>query len=178
MIQNNSKKILMIIAQQNYRDEEYDIPKNFFTQAGFMVVTASQNVGKAVGKLGGSTQATFSISDVDVKNYDAIVFVGGSGSALFQHNATVHAIAREAVKQQKILASICLAGAILAYAGVLKGKKATVWNKDGKQQPIFEEHGATYIPKSVVVDGRIITADGPAAAEQFAEKIIETLGKK
>ena len=39
---------------------------------------------------------------------------------------------------------------------------------------ILKEEGVKYFPDSVVKDGRIITANGPAAAKEFAEAIIES----
>jgi len=72
---------------------------------------------------------------------------------------------------------LCILPVILAKAGVLKGKKATVWSSLMDRVPvrILEENDAIYQEKSVVVDGKIITANGPAAAEEFAKAIVEVL---
>ncbi|PIR71487.1 MAG: hypothetical protein COU43_02395, partial [Candidatus Nealsonbacteria bacterium CG10_big_fil_rev_8_21_14_0_10_37_25] len=77
----------------------------------------------------------------------------------------------------KVLASICISPVILAKAGVLKGKKATVWSSPMDKVPvrILEENEAIYQDKSVVADGKIVTANGPAAAEKFAKAIITAL---
>ena len=171
-------KILLIVAQEGYRDEEYDIPKKIFEKAGYEVITCSKKVGKAVGKLGGSTPAVISIDDLDVLEYDAVVFVGGPGCVSFQHDVEAHMTAQEAVNEEKVLAAICWAPTILALAGVLDGKKATVKDSDGTQRKILEDNGATYISQPVVIDGKIITADGPESAEKFAKKIIEVLERR
>ncbi len=73
------------------------------------------------------------------------------------------------------MGAICIAPTILAYAGVLEGKKATVWNQDGKQAEILTKNGAEFVDELVVVDGKIVTANGPPAAEAFGKKILEML---
>jgi len=168
-------KALLIIAQEGYQEFEYGTPKKILQQAGIEVVTAALKKGRCSGSLGGSVEADVSLDEVNVSDYDAIVFIGGPGSAKYQHLEQAHSIARETLKQNKILAAICLAPTIIAYAGVLKGKKATVWNGNGLQQKILESHGAIYVNQNVVIDGKIITANGPAAAEKFGLAILGEL---
>ena len=168
-------KILMVIAQENYHPIEYGAPKKVFEEAGMEVVTASKKVGTCTDKEGGTTEATVSIEDVNVSNYDAVVFVGGSGARNYQHDVQAHLTAQEALNRDKVLAAICIAPTILAYAGVLDGKKATVHTGDGVADKTLTEKGATYTGESVTVDGKIVTANGPEAAEEFAKKVLEVL---
>ena len=93
----------------------------------------------------------------------------------YQHDVQAHLTAQEAVNRKKVLAAICIAPTILAKAGVLDGKRATVWNKEGNNSKILENHGAIFTDEMVIVDGKIITANGPDAAEGFAIKIVEML---
>ena len=65
----------MILAQEGYRDEEYEVPKNIFEEAGMEVITGAKAFGTCTGKLGGSVEATVSIDDLNVSEYDAIVFI-------------------------------------------------------------------------------------------------------
>ena len=168
-------KALMIIAKENYHDQEYDISKKVLEGGGVEITTASSEVGVCKGKLGGTTQATVSIAEVNVSEYDAIIFIGGAGARAYQHNVQAHLTAQEAINREKILAAICIAPTILAYAGVLEGKKATVWNEDQQQQKLLETQGAIYTGEEVTVDSRIVTANGPPAAENFGKMILELL---
>jgi len=168
----NSKKILMIIAHQNFRDEELLIPKKLFENEGYEVIIASTSLEPAKGMLGAVVIPKILIDQVKVEDYDAIVFVGGVGAQEYFDNPVAHKIAKEAVSKDKILAAICLAPRILAEAGVLKGKKATVWVSEGK---VLEEKGAHYTGKLVEVDGKIITGSGPQAAEEFTKNILKLL---
>ncbi|GAG39121.1 unnamed protein product, partial [marine sediment metagenome] len=75
----------------------------------------------------------------------------------------------------KIVAAICISPVVLAQARLLKDRKATVWNGDGKQEEILTAQGAEYVDQDVVVDSRIVTANGPPAAKKFGKTIAEML---
>ncbi len=119
------------------------------------------------------------IENLKPQDYDAVLFIGGSGAAGYIDNPVCHKIARETIEVGKTLGAICVAPAILAKAGVLSGKKATVWASplDKSMVKILKDCGAIYQPDSVVADGKIITASGPDFAEEFGLKIIEEISK-
>lgn len=168
-------KIAMIIAKNNFRDEEYLHPKEIFIESGFEVYTFSSSKGIAKGMLGATVEVDKTIEDIKVQDYDVIIFVGGFGATEYFDKKLAHNIAQEAVKQNKVLAAICIAPMILAKAGVLKGKKATVFSSEAENIKSF---GVNYTAKDVEVDGKIVTAAGPFAAKLFAEKIKDLLLKK
>ncbi len=172
-----NKKIAMIIAKQDFRDEEYFIPRSIFLNEGAKVVTFSTEKGQALGTYGGLTDVDLLLDDLKVADFDALLFIGGAGAAKFIDNEQCHQLAQEAVEQGKVLGAICIAPAILAKAGVLQGKKATVWFSpmDKSAVKILKEAGAEYLAKPVIVEGKIITADGPLRARQFAEAIVRSL---
>jgi protease I len=74
----------------------------------------------------------------------------------------------------KVVAAICLAPVVLARAGILKGKKATYFNSPVSFREM-RAGGAVLVDKAVVTDSRIVTANGPAAAAEFADAFIRTL---
>jgi len=69
--------------------------------------------------------------------------------------------------------AICIAPGILARAGILKDKKATVFPSEIET---LKREGAHYSALPVVIDGKIVTADGPEAAEGFGKALVKTLG--
>jgi len=170
-------KVLFIVAQKGYQDWEYNTPKNILENARIEVITAAEEIGECWGKMGSKTQATISLDKVTVSEYEAIILIGGPGAVKYQQNKIIHLIVQEANKQNKILAAICIAPTILAYAKVLNGIKATVWNEDEKQQKILEVNGAIYTGEEVTIDKNIITANGPSAAEHFGQSILKKINK-
>ncbi len=172
-----NKKIAMIIAYKDFRDEEYLIPKQIFEARGAEVFTASTAKGQARGFFGALTDVDVLVQDLNVDNFDAILFIGGQGMGRNIDNQVFHQTARDALRAGKILGAICISPCILAKAGVLKNKKATVWHDemDKTTIKILENNGAIFVDEPVVVDGSIITANGPAAAQKFAEGLTEML---
>jgi protease I len=72
------------------------------------------------------------------------------------------------------VAAICLAGAVLARSGVLRGRRATVYPLPRAVLEL-KKAGATYVGEPVVVDGPVITASGPEAAAEFGAALITHL---
>lgn len=171
------KKILMVVSFDNFRDEEYFIPKEIFEQAGFEVETTSLQKGIAKGVLGGEAVVDLIVEDVQVVKYEAVVFCGGSGMAEKLDNKMFQNLAKDFRKENKLITAICVAPALLAKAGILKDKEATVWssalNKDYIE--ILKEKGVIYKDESVVISGQVVTANGPEAAKKFGETIIRLL---
>lgn len=166
------KKIVMIIAPDGFRDEEYFEPKKVFEDAGVEVVTASKGVSVAKGKLGATANVDMDISEVEVSDYDAIVFIGGPGTTIYFEDADAHRIAKDAESAEKIVATICIAPSILANAGVLEGKKATVFSSESEN---VNSKSAGYTGNPVEVDGKIVTGNGPGAATEFGKVIVNLL---
>lgn len=158
---------LVIIAKEGFQDHEFEGTEEGLIDAGFQVIVASTEVGDCRGKFGSVIPAVMALKDIDVKDFDRVVFIGGPGAKTLQNNEDAKRIARETVKAKKILGAICIAPTILARAGVLKGKKATVFNEDGAQDALLKEEGATYTGDDVTTDGKIVTGNGPEAAEKF-----------
>jgi protease I len=171
------RKILMIIAPVDFMDDEYLIPKKVFEEEGFVVKTMSKFVDIAKGKLGTEVKVDLKLGKdvVEAKYYDALVFVGGPGCLIYENDDNINKIIFDFEKEKKIIGAICISPRILLASGILEGKKATIWNHDDKQGKYLEEGGAIYTGKRVEVDENIVTANGPKAAKEFADKIVDLL---
>jgi len=166
-------KILMVIAKDGFKDVEYQFPYEVFQKNNIHVDVASTEKGDCFGSDGMVITADMAFSDVVVEEYFAIVLIGGPGSHSLVGNEKLEAIIKKADKDKIVIGAICYAPVILAKAGILNGKNATVWDSDKKQSPILAENGATYLADSVVADGKIVTANGPEAAKYFGEMVVK-----
>jgi protease I len=167
------KKIVMIIAKQMFEEVEFKYPKEIFDNEGADVTIASSTLSMATG---GNLRVKpdILIDDIKVKDFDAIVFIGGFGVTEYFENPQAHRIARQALEADKILAAICMAPRILANAGVLKGKKATCFPSVRED---IKAKGGIVTGEMVERDGNIITGNGPGAATKFGETIASALSK-
>lgn len=166
------KKIAMIIPFIHYDSMELNPPKEMFETEGAIVTIVSSERGSATGTLGAKIEVDVVIEELNVADFDAIVFIGGMGVLKYLNDPAAHEIAQQAIEQNKVLAANGWAPVILGNAGVMQGKRATVYSGGSAR---LEQKGCIYSPDPVVVDGNIITAKGTAEAEEFAREIITAL---
>ncbi|MCR4323296.1 MAG: DJ-1/PfpI family protein [Candidatus Azambacteria bacterium] len=171
--------IVFVVAKKGFRDEEYFIPKEVLITAGHIIMTASNgSAGEiAVGSQGGEAHIDTHITDIRVAEFDAVIFAGGPGAVENLDNEESYQLIRETVAANKLLGAICIAPTILAKAGALQGKNATVWTSFTDKDPIaiLETNGAMYTDAPVVEDGNSITANSPKAAHAFGEALAARL---
>ena len=169
------KDVLLIIAPKNFQLQEYRDTKAELEKAGLNVKVASLTSEDSVARDGTVVKPDYSIEDVKASDFSAIVVIGGTGATVLGDYYEVLHLLQDFERKGKIVAGICIAPTILAKAGVLEGKKATVWNGDREQSTVLEERGAIYEDKDVVRDGNIVTANGPSASKEFGQKLAEML---
>ena len=109
-------------------------------------------------------------SAVDFNTFRALVLPGGGkGTENFLADNRVLMAIRAFMETDRIVAAICAATTVLAAAGILKGRRATCYPTCAGLL------GQSYDPMPVVVDGNIITGQGPGAAMLFALAIVQQL---
>ncbi|MCL5410688.1 MAG: DJ-1/PfpI family protein [Patescibacteria group bacterium] len=166
------KNILMVVASYDFNETEYSVPRGVFEENGFRVKVASSEKGKCYGVQKTVIDAEFSLRDINVSEFDAVVFIGGEGVEMYFGKEEALNLVKDFFYAGKLVCAICWAPVVLAKAGILTNKKATVWNGAVKDLELAD---ATYTAERVTVDGNIVTANGPTAAEEFAEKIVSIL---
>lgn len=168
------KRVLMVIASSQFRDEEYQKPRKILESEGVQVTVASSSLKESIGMLGARVRPDILLTQARAQDYDAVIFVGGMGATEYWEDPTAHALAQAIARAGKPTTAICLAPMTLANAGLLKGKKATIW-KDAVTD--FKSKGVVYTGSPVETDGVVITGSGPDAAEAFGRALVEALKK-
>ncbi|WP_277408514.1 DJ-1/PfpI family protein [Lacrimispora xylanisolvens] len=173
-IRKFTKNVIMVVAPKDFEDVEFYAPKTLLEVNGANVTVAS-TVSTALGLNGTTYNTDIMISNAKATDYDAIVIVGGTGviSSLWD-DKDLRNLIKEADKEKKTIAAICAAPPILARAGLLKNKKATMfpWS-DGIKE--LTQNGANYVDEEVVVSGNIVTGRNPDASVAFGVKLCEEL---
>lgn len=169
------KKILLVIAQEQFRDEECFVPKQLFEAAGTKVTVAAEFTETARGMLGGTIKPDIRIADASMDDYDAIVISGGAGSRSYLWDSeNLRQLVKAAYAKGKVVSAICISPVVLARTGILEGKKSTVF-KNPETLRELKEHGALHEDREVIVSGKVITGRDPKSAEAFGKAVLEAL---
>lgn len=164
-------KVLLVIAGEGFQQKEYFGTAEVLGASDFEVRTASDKPGFATSTSGIQVPIDIVLEKVDPSDFDGIFFIGGPGALEHLDNQESNRILNEVMIAQKPYGAICIAPRILAKAHVLVGKRATAWDGDDELSKIFAQNNVEYIREPVVVDGNIVTANGPDAAHAFGEAI-------
>ena len=110
---------------------------------------------------------------INPDDYDILLLPGGFGGteALIEHAGIQQAL-RDFNEKEKWVGSICAAALALHAAGILEGRKFTCYPGVGAHLPPEVQP----VNEIVVVDGHLITSQGPGTAFEFALKIIDECG--
>lgn len=109
------------------------------------------------------------IDEVSADDYDAVVVPGGAWNPdLLRMNEAVLDFIRAMDKQRKIVGAICHGPQVLISAGLVSGRRATIW---WGAMVDLTNAGATVTDEPVVVDDRLITSRGPLDIPHFVEAI-------
>lgn len=168
----SGKRVVIVIAEKNYRDEQLAIPKKVLLNNGAEVIIASTSTDVAYGMLGDSTEVDMHIKDISFDDFDGIIFVGGVGAQMLWDNASVIKLVRDFNNAGKAVGAICLAPVILTRAGIVSDIPVSSFRTTKKE---IEKEGAIFSKKPVVVHENIITANGHDAAEEFSRHFVSMI---
>jgi len=116
---------------------------------------------------------------INAMDFDALAIPGGFENAGFYEDAYDERflnLIREFDKENKIIASICVAAMPLGKSGILAKRKATSYDLlDGLRRKQLADFGANVQDEMIVVDENIITSTGPSTALDVAFRLLEML---
>jgi len=122
------------------------------------------------------------LHEIHLADFDALAIPGGFEEAHFYEDAFSESflnVIRHFDRQQKPIASICVASLTLGKSGILHGKKATTYaHPSSKRKEQLKAFGADIQNQSIVQDGHIITSSNPGTAFDVAFLLLETLTSK
>ncbi|MBU0671260.1 MAG: DJ-1/PfpI family protein [Patescibacteria group bacterium] len=165
--------ILMVVANNGFRDPEAIEPKKILEDNGIKVTISALEAGSAVGDEGTVYNVDVPVADVKVEDYNGVAFIGGPDMAGKVNEPAHIDLARKFYDAGKLTTAICVAPAIFAHAGIVDGKTVTSW---GGVKSVMSEAGGQFSDEGVLVDGTMITAAGPHVAQEYGEAILKALG--
>jgi len=121
------------------------------------------------------------VDDINVDDYDSLAIPGGFEEFEFYKEAYDEKflnVIRNFQKQNKLIASICVAALSLGKSGILNGRFATTYNKKAIRQNTLKKYGVNVKNEPVVIDGNVITCWNPSTAIDVAFLLLERLTTK
>jgi 4-methyl-5(b-hydroxyethyl)-thiazole monophosphate biosynthesis len=161
----------LVLLAEGFEEIEAVTIVDVLRRAEVSVTTASLGGKHVKGSHGIVLEADALFDRVSVSDYDALVLPGGPASKTLREDPRVQSAIKKGAAEGKLLAAICAAPTALEAAGVLRGKRATVF--PGNALP-----SATFVEEPVVEDGDVITSRGPGTAMAFSLKLVERLSGK
>ncbi|MDR1698734.1 MAG: DJ-1/PfpI family protein [Prevotellaceae bacterium] len=165
------KKAFLFLAE-GFEEIEAIATIDILRRADIALTTVSIHAHKnVIGAHNITIEADSIFTETDFSGGDMLILPGGS-IKLFEFSP-LHEPVLQYSEQEKYLAAICAAPAILGSLGLLQGKEAVCY-------PGYENYlqGATIVDKPVVVAGNIITAKAAGCTIEFALTLIELLENK
>ncbi len=177
------KRVLLFLAQGF---EEYEA--GVFTDViGWSRVFGIEPVELVTSGLRSEIKCTWNFTvrpeiefdQIKAMDFDALAIPGGFENAGFYEDAYDERflnLIREFDKENKIIASVCVAAMPLGKSGILKNRKATTYDLlDGLRRKQLADFGANVQDEMVVVDKNIITSTGPSTGLDVAFLLLEML---
>lgn len=179
------KKVLLLLAN-GYETFEASV---FIDVIGWNLVEGDKSTQLFTCGLTKEVKSTFDqkcivdylIDEINVEDFDALAIPGGFEVYNFYDDAYSDKfleLIREFNKQNKIIASICVAALPVGKSGILQDKRGTTYNKKAVRQQTLRSFGVNVINEPVVIDNNVITSWNPSTAMDVAFLLLELLTSK
>lgn len=147
---------------------------DLLTRAEMDVVTASLDDDCTIyASRGVKLVAQTSLDQVLDRHFDLIVLPGGMPGADFLRDcADLRGLLQRQAETGRWIGALCAAPKALAAAGLLDHKRATSFT--GALAP-YTDRSIEWVDAPIVVDGTVVTSQGPGTAMAFALELIELL---
>jgi 4-methyl-5(b-hydroxyethyl)-thiazole monophosphate biosynthesis len=157
----------LVLMAQGFEEIELSSIVDILRRGNISVTIAGLSSGLITGSRGINIQPDVLLDSID-ELFDIIILPGGSpGYINLGNDKRVLDLVNRYYSEGKIVAAICAAPSVLAKAGILEKKKATIF--DGMEDLL---KNAKYVNQTVVEDQNIITSQGPGTSIEFALTIL------
>jgi len=165
-------KRVIALVEEDFEDLELWYPVLRLREEGAEVVVAGLGAQTYHGKYGLPAETDANVDDLDMRDFDAILVVGGWAPDKLRRSEKVLELVRSADADGKLLGVICHGGWVPASAGILKGRIMTC--TPGIKDDVMNA-GAEYVDEPVVIDGNLVTARRPPDLPAYGAALVEAL---
>ncbi|MDR3228639.1 MAG: DJ-1/PfpI family protein [Puniceicoccales bacterium] len=171
---------VLVIFEDGFEEIEAITPVDILRRAGAKVFLAAANSGAGAVVVAGivvvggrSDVALLCETDIGnippVEQFAALVLPGGPAVAKLRANPRIIALTQKFADAGKIVGAICAAPLVLKDAGLLEGRRYTVFPGCAEELP------DALVAERVVRDGNIITSRSAGTALDFALALVAAI---
>lgn len=168
-------KKIAVLVEKLYEDLELWYPALRLREAGCDVKIVGPKAGEVYpSKHGYPAKSDLSADEVDAEDFDGLIIPGGySPDHMRRHKSMVDFVSN-AMRLEKVVASICHGPWMLCSARCLKGRKLTSFIA---VRDDVENAGGIWQDAACVRDGNLVTSRTPDDLPIFMKGIIESLSE-
>jgi len=165
---------IAVIIDDYFEDSEYTEPVNSFKEKGHEIVHVGIEKGKTVKGKKKQTPVTIDegVNTVKEADFDALLIPGGYSPDRLRVYESAVGFARDFMKKDKPVFSICHGPQLLISADVIQGRTLTGWTSIVQD---IKNAGGSFIDKSVVVDGNLVSSRNPGDLPDFIQTALGKL---
>lgn len=164
--------MVAILLGKGFEEAEAVVPADLLRRAGVEVRLVGVGGRQITGSHGITITADLTLEELDRDQVELLMLPGGMGGVeTLSGDVRAQALIQHCYNEGRWLAAICAAPTILANLGMLDRRRAVCY-------PGLEElMGSAVVQRgsTVVVDGHIVTGEGPGSAFPFGLKLVEIL---
>lgn len=174
VVQKYRSMVLVVVPTQDFGDEclRYARSSLYNVHVGTRVVSV-QSEALLRGRLQDEFLAEGTLAEEDPAVYSGVVFAGGEGALELAKNEDALRLARGAARAGKLIGAWGHAVAVLAAAGLLKGRRVTA---HPSIREALRHSGAKVSTRQVEVDDHLVTGIDESAGMRFGKALATIVG--
>jgi 4-methyl-5(b-hydroxyethyl)-thiazole monophosphate biosynthesis len=174
VVQKYRSMVLVVVPTQDFGDEclRYARSSLYNVHVGTRVVSV-QSEALLRGRLQDEFLAEGTLAEEDAAIYSGVIFAGGEGALELAKNEDALRLARGAARAGKLIGAWGHAVAVLAAAGLLKGRRVTA---HPSIREALRHSGAKVSTRQVEVDDHLVTGIDESAGMRFGKALATIVG--
>ena len=174
VIQTYRSMVLVVVPPSEFGDEMLRYARSSLhnVHVGTRVVSTREDE-PLQGRLQDNFLVEGTLAAERMTAYSGVVFVGGEGALALAQDPEALRLAREAAQGGKLIGAWGHGVAILAAAGVLKGRRVTA---HPAVRDALKHAGAKVSSRQLEVDGALVTATDESAGMRFGKALAAIVG--
>jgi protease I len=174
VIQKHTSTVLVVVPARDYGEQTLRHARSSLHNVHVGTWSVSTNGEDLIqGRLQDEFMVDGELAGTSMEPYSGILFVGGEGAMDLVEDADALRLAREASDAEKMIGAWGHATAILARAGILKGRRVT---GAPEIEELVRRSGARFTGRQLERDGDLVTAADEAVGIRFGKTLAQIVG--